>query len=150
MAGNLAGAAGAAAEELASKRKQPGGNRPPRRRVPARPDRGAHRPAPPGSTQFLLAVVWFLAYGGMIYGQGSYLSPFLVGTDHFTAHQLFAEGLIAGLVGAAVFLIFSNVGERVGREAIIVTGCVAYPIGGCLLPFTHGVTGPCRPPATEP
>jgi MFS family permease len=95
-----------------------------------------------GKRTILLAVVWFLAYGGMIYGQGSYLSLFLVGTDHFTAHQLFAQGLISGLVGAAVFLVFSNVGERIERRTIIVAGCVIYLIGGCLLPFTHGVTGP--------
>jgi|HubBroStandDraft_3_1064219.scaffolds.fasta_scaffold04344_2 MFS family permease len=95
-----------------------------------------------GRRTILLAGVWFLAYGGMIYGQGSYLSLFLVGTDHFDAHQLFAQGLISGLVAAAVFLIFSNVGERVERKTIIVAGCVVYLIGGCLLPFTHGVNGP--------
>jgi putative MFS transporter len=95
-----------------------------------------------GKRTILLAVVWFLAYGGMIYGQGSYLSLFLVGTDHFTAHQLFAQGLISGLVGAAVFLVFSNVGERVERKYIIVGGCVIYLIGGCLLPFAGGVSWP--------
>ena len=95
-----------------------------------------------GRRTILLAVVWFLAYGGMIYGQGSYLSLFLVGTDHFTAHQLFAEGLISGLVGAAVFLVFSSVGERVERKFIIVGGCVIYLIGGCLLPVASGVSWP--------
>jgi MFS family permease len=95
-----------------------------------------------GRRTILLAVVWLLAYGGMIYGQGSYLSLFLVGTDHFNAHQLFAQGLISGLVGAAVFLIFSNVGERVERKDIIVAGCVIYLIGGIALVFVHGVTLP--------
>ena len=32
-----------------------------------------------GKRTILLAAVWILAYGGMIYGQGSYLSLFLVG-----------------------------------------------------------------------
>jgi putative MFS transporter len=95
-----------------------------------------------GRRTILLAIVWFLAYGGMIYGQGSYLSLFLVGTDHFDAHQLFAQGLISGLVGAAIFLIFSNVGERVERKTIIVAGCVIYLIGGILLVFVHGVSLP--------
>jgi MFS family permease len=95
-----------------------------------------------GRRTILLAVVWLLAYGGMIYGQGSYLSLFLVGTDHFTAHQLFAQGLISGLVGAAIFLIFSNIGERVERKFIIVGGCVIYLIGGIALVFVHGVTLP--------
>jgi MFS family permease len=95
-----------------------------------------------GRRTILLAIVWFLAYGGMIYGQGSYLSLFLVGTDHFDAHQLFAQGLISGLVGAAVFLLFSNVGERVERKTIIVAGCVIYLIGGILLVFVHGVSLP--------
>jgi putative MFS transporter len=95
-----------------------------------------------GRRTILLAIVWFLAYGGMIYGQGSYLSLFLVGTDHFDAHQLFAQGLVSGLVGAAIFLIFSNIGERVERKTIIVTGCVVYLIGGILLVFAQGVTWP--------
>jgi putative MFS transporter len=95
-----------------------------------------------GRRTILLAVVWVLAYGGMIYGQGSYLSLFLVGTDHFNAHQLFAQGLISGLVGAAIFLIFSNLGERVERKFIIVGGCVIYLIGGIALVFAHGVTLP--------
>jgi MFS family permease len=95
-----------------------------------------------GRRTILLATVWILAYGGMIYGQGSYLSLFLVMTDHFTAHQLFAQGLVSGLVGAGVFLVFSNIGERVERKTIIVAGCVVYLIGGCLLAVTQGVTAP--------
>jgi len=95
-----------------------------------------------GQRTILLATVWFLAYAGMIYGQGSYLSLFLVGTDHFDAHQLFLEGLIGGLVGAAVFFIFSNIGERLERKSIIVAGCVVYLIGGIALVFATGVTGP--------
>jgi MFS family permease len=95
-----------------------------------------------GRRTILLGAVWFLAYAGMIYGQGSYVSLFLVGTDHFDAHQLFAQGLISGLVGAAVFLIFSSYGDRVERKFIIVAGCVVYLVGGILLVFAHGVTLP--------
>jgi MFS family permease len=94
-----------------------------------------------GRRTILLAVVWFLAYGGMVYAFASYSTLYLVSTDHFTAHQVFAASLVVGIAAAAVFLLVSYLGERVERKFLITAGCFLFITGGIPLALVHGFAG---------
>jgi len=94
-----------------------------------------------GRRTTLLAVVWFLAYGGMVYAFASFSALYLVATDHFTAHQLFAATLVVGVAAAVVFLLVSYLGERVERKYLVISGCVLFIVGGVPLALVHGFGG---------
>jgi MFS family permease len=94
-----------------------------------------------GRRTTLLAAIWFLAYGGMVYAFSSFAPLYLVATDHFTAHEVFASTLAVGVAAAVVFLLVSYLGERVERKVLVIAGCTLFIVGGIPLAFVHAFVG---------
>jgi putative MFS transporter len=77
---------------------------------------------------YLLLLVWFLGYGGIVYGVGAYRLVFVAEQGH--GHDFtFGLSLTGALIGGIALLVNSFWGEKVERRDTIVLGAVLFTVG---------------------
>ena len=77
----------------------------------------------------LLLICWILGYAGLIYGPIGFSNLYLVKVG-FSAHDIFAAGLVAALVGSTGGLILAGrLNERLERKTLILAGAGVASVG---------------------
>ena len=86
-----------------------------------------------GVTVFLL-VVMVLGYGGIVYGGGSQIILWLIEKGNYSAGWIFAMTAWAGVIGTAVYLLNTFIGDRLERRWTQLIGAILFA-GGYWLMF---------------